>query len=150
MTELKLKCHSCKYERIIGEREYIEDLQQCPNCDSDNIEILEFETEDLTDSYLIHRYLPSERDQIISASELTKMRYCKRCDAEVKPIRNPKTFWKRAWNVFAWFTGLPWFSFYYKCPNCGKVLRTKGQIITGIILIFVVIIFVWLAIIFVN
>ena len=40
MIELKLKCYSCDYERIVGEREFIEDLQQCFNCDSDNIEIL--------------------------------------------------------------------------------------------------------------
>ena len=40
MIELKLKCYSCDYERIVGEREFIEDLQQCSNCDSDNIEIV--------------------------------------------------------------------------------------------------------------
>jgi predicted RNA-binding Zn-ribbon protein involved in translation (DUF1610 family) len=150
MIELKLKCYSCNYERIIGEREYIEDLQQCPKCDSDNIEILEFQTEDLTDSYLIHRYLPSEREQIISASELTKMRYCKRCNAEVKPIKTPKTIGKRIVNVITVSTLGAGFSYPYRCPNCGKVLRTRGQLNTWIIIIFVVIIFVWLAIIFVK
>ena len=40
MIELKLKCYSCDYERIVGEREFIGDLQQCSNCDSDNIEIV--------------------------------------------------------------------------------------------------------------
>ena len=40
MIELKLKCYSCKYERIVGEREFIEDLQQCSKCDSDNIKIV--------------------------------------------------------------------------------------------------------------
>lgn len=40
MTELKLKCYSCEYERIIDEREFIEDIQQCSNCGSDNIEIV--------------------------------------------------------------------------------------------------------------
>ncbi|MFX0034334.1 MAG: hypothetical protein ACFE9I_01680 [Candidatus Hermodarchaeota archaeon] len=133
MIDLKLKCHSCGYERIIGEREFIEDLQQCPNCDSDNIEILEFTTEDLTDRYLINRYLPSERERIVMASEETKMRYCKRCDAEVKPIRDLKTFEKRAANVLgAILGGLPVFSYPYRCPNCGKVIRTRGQIISGI------------------
>jgi predicted RNA-binding Zn-ribbon protein involved in translation (DUF1610 family) len=140
MIDLKLFCHSCRYERIIGEREFIEDLQQCPNCDSDNIEILESPTEDLTDRYLINRYLPSERELIVRASEETKMRYCKRCDAEVKPIRDPKTSGKRAWNVLAAilgaFTG-NWlgFSYLYKCPNCGKVLRTRGQKNVGLICI---------------
>ena len=40
MIELKLKCYSCDYERIVGEREFIEDLQQCTSCDSDKIEIV--------------------------------------------------------------------------------------------------------------
>ena len=40
MIELQLKCSSCDYERIVSEREFIEDLQQCTNCDSDNIEIV--------------------------------------------------------------------------------------------------------------
>ena len=40
MIELKLKCYSCDYERIVDEREFIEDLQQCSNCVSNNIEIL--------------------------------------------------------------------------------------------------------------
>ena len=40
MIELKLKCYSCDYERVVGEREFIEDLQQCTSCDSGNIEIV--------------------------------------------------------------------------------------------------------------
>ena len=39
MIELKSECYSCGYQCIIGEREFIEDLQQCPNCDLDNIEV---------------------------------------------------------------------------------------------------------------
>ena len=63
MTELKLKCYSCDYERIIGEREFIEDLQQCPNCGSDNIEIISIE--DPTSAREIERYLPEERQQFV-------------------------------------------------------------------------------------
>jgi hypothetical protein len=60
MTELKLKCYSCNYERIIGEREFIEDLQQCPNCGSDNIEILTTE-----DSEPVKEIDPEERERIV-------------------------------------------------------------------------------------
>jgi hypothetical protein len=63
MTELKLKCFSCDYERIIGEREFIEDLQQCPNCGSENIEIIS--TEDSTPARGLDRYLPEERKRIV-------------------------------------------------------------------------------------
>lgn len=63
MTKLKLKCYSCDYERIIGEREFIEDLQQCPNCGSDNIEIVPME--DSTPVREVDRYLPSERERIV-------------------------------------------------------------------------------------
>lgn len=36
-----MKCYSCDYERIIDEREFIEDLLYCPNCNSSEIEIIE-------------------------------------------------------------------------------------------------------------
>jgi len=60
MIELKLECYSCGYARTIGEREFIEDLQQCPSCGSDNIEIVP--TRDETQERLID---PSERERII-------------------------------------------------------------------------------------
>ncbi|MFX0105377.1 MAG: hypothetical protein ACFE75_07795 [Candidatus Hodarchaeota archaeon] len=63
MTELKLKCYSCDFERIVGEREFIEDLQQCPNCGSDNIEIVPIEDSKLVRE--VDRYLPEEREQIV-------------------------------------------------------------------------------------
>ena len=34
-------CHSCGYERIISEREFTEDLQQCPNCASETVEVID-------------------------------------------------------------------------------------------------------------
>ena len=43
MTDFKLKCYSCEFERLIGEQEFIEDIQQCPECGSENIEIIAIE-----------------------------------------------------------------------------------------------------------
>lgn len=40
MSELKMKCSSCGYERVIGEWELITDLQDCPECGSEEIEIV--------------------------------------------------------------------------------------------------------------
>lgn len=63
MTELKVKCYSCNFERNIGEREFIEDIQQCPNCGSDNIEIVP--TEDSTQVRQIGSYSPEEGERIV-------------------------------------------------------------------------------------
>jgi hypothetical protein len=35
-----MKCYSCDFERVIGEREFIEDIQKCSSCGSENIEIM--------------------------------------------------------------------------------------------------------------
>jgi hypothetical protein len=40
MKDLKLICYTCGYEHIINEREFIEDIQKCSNCGSENIEIV--------------------------------------------------------------------------------------------------------------
>jgi hypothetical protein len=70
MIELKLKCSSCGYERIIDEREFIMDLQQCPNCSSDNIEIVQ--TGDSPQEKVI---VPTERDsQLLPYSEQMERR----------------------------------------------------------------------------
>ena len=70
MIELKLKCSSCGYERIIDEREFIMDLQQCPNCSSDNIEIVQ--TGDSPQEKVI---VPTERDsQLLPYSEQIERR----------------------------------------------------------------------------
>ena len=51
------------YERIIDEREYIEDLQYCPNCNSNDIEIIEIApSKDTTSGRLID---PDEWDRIV-------------------------------------------------------------------------------------
>ena len=55
-----MKCYSCDYERIIDEREFIEDIQQCPNCNSNKIEIITSE-----DSVPERRIDPSEWEQIV-------------------------------------------------------------------------------------
>lgn len=60
ISELKLKCYSCKYERLIGELELITDLQECPQCDSDNIEIVATEA-----SYTGPPIDPLERARIV-------------------------------------------------------------------------------------
>ncbi|MFX1281928.1 MAG: hypothetical protein ACFFA3_21445 [Promethearchaeota archaeon] len=63
MTELKLKCYSCNYERIIGEKEFIEDLQYCPKCNSNDIEIIEYATS--KDSTSVRLLNPDEWEQIV-------------------------------------------------------------------------------------
>jgi ABC-type uncharacterized transport system fused permease/ATPase subunit len=59
MTDFKLKCYSCEFERFIGEREIIEDIQQCPKCGSENIEIIAIEG-----SELIKEISPEVREQM--------------------------------------------------------------------------------------
>lgn len=63
MTELKLKCYSCGYERIIDEKEFIEDLQYCTHCNSNNIEILEISSS--KDSSSVRLIDPDEWEQIV-------------------------------------------------------------------------------------
>ncbi|MFX1454232.1 MAG: hypothetical protein ACFFDB_02550 [Promethearchaeota archaeon] len=59
MSELKIECYSCGFERIIDEREFVEDIQQCPSCGSDNIEIVPTGKESLE-----RQFNPEEREQI--------------------------------------------------------------------------------------
>jgi hypothetical protein len=63
MDELKLKCYACDYERIIGEKEFIEDLQYCPNCNSNDIEIIELKAS--KDSNSVRLIDPDEWEQIV-------------------------------------------------------------------------------------
>lgn len=60
MSELKLKCYSCEYERVIGERELITDLQDCPECGSEDIEIVASE-----ETYSGPPLDPLERERIV-------------------------------------------------------------------------------------
>jgi hypothetical protein len=63
MDELKLKCYSCKFERIINEREFIDDLRHFPRCNSNDIEIVEIlSSKDSTPGRLID---PAEWDRIV-------------------------------------------------------------------------------------
>ena len=72
--------------------------------------------------------------------EVGKVRYCKNCQAEVQPIRELKTLGMRFVNFLSYifFYG-PWYTYPRRCPNCGKVLRTRGQIISGIMCITIVV-----------
>lgn len=60
MIELTLICYTCGYERIISEREFIEDIQKCSNRGSENIEITP--TKEDPQEKLID---PSERKRIV-------------------------------------------------------------------------------------
>ena len=70
--------------------------------------------------------------------EVGKKRYCNKCQAEVQPIKETKTSRKSLVN----FLGFVFFrytdTYPRRCPNCGTVLRTKGQIISGIMCIAIV------------
>jgi len=70
-----------------------------------------------------------------------KKRYCKKCQKEVKPIKEPKTLGKRTANFFGIILlGESAYSFPKKCPYCGKVLRTKQQNICAIIFVIMMVI----------
>jgi len=69
-----------------------------------------------------------------------KKRYCKKCQKEVKPIKEPKTLGKRTANFFAFFIGATAYTYPKKCPYCGKVLRTKTQNICAIIFVIMMVI----------
>ena len=61
-----------------------------------------------------------------------KKRYCKKCQKEVKPIKDPKTLGKRTANFFGFILGVgSVYTYPKKCPDCGKVVRTKTQIIVA-------------------
>ncbi|MFX1269279.1 MAG: hypothetical protein ACFFAK_15065 [Promethearchaeota archaeon] len=71
--------------------------------------------------------------------EVGKKRYCNKCQAEIQPIKESKTLAKSFVNFLSsiLFYG-PVYMYPRRCPNCGKVLRTKGQIISGIMCIAIV------------
>ncbi|MFX0026849.1 MAG: hypothetical protein ACFE8M_10570 [Candidatus Hermodarchaeota archaeon] len=71
--------------------------------------------------------------------EVGKKRYCNKCQAEIQPIKESKTLAKSFVNFLSYilFRGTV-YNYPRRCPNCGKVLRTKGQIISGIICIAIV------------
>lgn len=60
MIEFKLECSSCGFDRIIDDREFIEDLRQCPSCGSDNIEIVQ-----TGESPPERQIDPAERDRFV-------------------------------------------------------------------------------------
>ena len=74
--------------------------------------------------------------------EVGKKIYCNRCQAEVQPIKESKTLAKRFVNFLSYIVPVyyigPVYTYPRRCPNCGKVLRTKGQIISGIMCIAIV------------
>ncbi|MFW9867271.1 MAG: hypothetical protein ACFFEN_14335 [Candidatus Thorarchaeota archaeon] len=70
-----------------------------------------------------------------------KMRYCKRCHAELKPIRDPKTAGKATANVLGEIVGAGLiYTYSLKCPQCGKVLRRRGLMICRVIFITVLLV----------
>jgi hypothetical protein len=71
--------------------------------------------------------------------EVGKKRYCNKCQAEVQPIKELKTLGKRFVNFLSsiLFRGYA-YTYPRRCPNCGKVLRTRKQTISGIIYITIV------------
>jgi len=77
-----------------------------------------------------------------------KLKYCKRCKLEVKPIKTPKTAGKRIANFIGFIGGARVFSYPKRCPKCGKSLESDrvttyifvgGAIIIAIIVIIVII-----------
>jgi len=73
--------------------------------------------------------------------EVGEKRYCNNCQAEVQPIKESRTLGKMFANFLSAILFLGYTSSYpRKCPNCGKVLRTRGQIISGIMCIIIVIV----------
>ncbi|MFX1385500.1 MAG: hypothetical protein ACFFBP_24045 [Promethearchaeota archaeon] len=74
-------------------------------------------------------------------TEVGKKRYCNNCQAEVQPIKESRTLGKMFGNFLSaiLFRGYA-YTYPRKCPNCGKVLRTRGQIISGIMCITIVIV----------
>lgn len=74
-------------------------------------------------------------------TEVGKKRYCNKCHAEVQPIKETKTLRKSFVNFLGAILFLGYtYTYPRKCPNCGKVLRTRGQIISGIMCITIVIV----------
>ena len=57
--------------------------------------------------------------------------YCKKCEKEVIPIKDPKTLGKRVTNaifaIFAIFAGGAAYTYPKRCPFCNKILRTKKE-----------------------
>ena len=73
--------------------------------------------------------------------EVGKKRYCNKCQAEVQPIKESRTLGKMFGNFLSAILFLGYtYTYPRKCPNCGKVLRTRGQIISGIMCITIVIV----------
>jgi len=70
--------------------------------------------------------------------EVGEKRYCNKCHVEVQPIKESKTLGKS----FVNFLGFIFFRYAHtyprRCPNCGTVLRTRRQIISGLICIIIV------------
>ncbi|MFX1452939.1 MAG: hypothetical protein ACFFCM_19035 [Promethearchaeota archaeon] len=73
--------------------------------------------------------------------EVGKVKYCTNCQAEVQPLKESRTLGKMVANFLSaiLFRGYA-YTYPRKCPNCGKVLRTKGQLISGIMCITIVIV----------
>ncbi|MFX1325772.1 MAG: hypothetical protein ACFE8N_12535 [Promethearchaeota archaeon] len=67
--------------------------------------------------------------------------YCKRCQTKVQPVKEQKTLGKSVTNFLsAIFFRAPVYTYPRRCPNCGKVLRTRGQLGFGILFIVFVLI----------
>jgi len=72
-------------------------------------------------------------------NEVGEKRYCNKCHVEVQPIKESKTLGKSFVNFFS---SILFYGYVYnyprRCPNCGKVLRTRGQTISGILCLTIV------------
>ena len=79
--------------------------------------------------------------------EVGEKRYCNNCQVEVQPIKEKRTLRKSFVNFLSFLFFLPTgyygggvYTYPRRCPNCGKVLRTRRQKIYGITCITIVIV----------